>query len=104
VTLEAARALEAEGARIRVVAVPSWELFAEQDEAYRRSVLAPGVARRVAVEAASPFGWERFVGMDGTIIGMDRFGASAPAGALQERFGFTAKAIEAVFRQRLGRD
>ena len=103
VTLEAARRLNAEGARVRVVAVPSWELFGEQDDAYRRSVLAPSVTNRLAVEAASPFGWERFVGLTGEVIGIPGFGASAPAPVLQEKFGFTSDSIERVMRRRLGR-
>jgi transketolase len=104
VTAEAAARLAADGARVRVVAVPSWELFAEQDAAYRERVLAPRISKRMAVEAASPLGWERFVGMEGEVVGMDRFGASAPWPVLQEKFGFTAGAIEAVMRRRLGRD
>jgi transketolase len=103
ITLEAARTLAGEGARVRVVAVPSWEIFAEQDAAYREQVLAPGVRNRMAVEAASPFGWERFVGLDGEVVGLDRFGASAPAGVLAEKLGFTAGAVADVMRRRLGR-
>jgi transketolase len=102
-TLEAARRLAADGAGVRVVAVPSWELFAEQDADYRERVLAPAITNRMAVEAASPLGWERFVGTDGEIVAMDRFGASAPWTVLQETFGFTADAVEAVMRRRLGR-
>jgi transketolase len=101
VTLQAAAMLVAEGARVRVVAVPSWELFAEQDEDYRRAVLAPHVTRRLAVEAAAPFGWERFIGLDGTFVGMHRFGASAPAEVLQEKFGLGADAIAAAMRRAL---
>jgi len=86
-----------------VVAVPSWELFAEQDDAYRRSVLAPSVPNRLAVEAASPFGWERFVGLGGEVIGVPEFGASAPTPILAEKFGFTPDSIERVLRRRLGR-
>jgi transketolase len=104
VTLEAARRLAGDGARVRVVAVPSWELFAEQDAAYRERVLAPWITNRMAVEAASPLGWERFVGTDGEIVAMNRFGASAPSSVLQEQFGFTVDAVEAVMRRRLDRD
>jgi transketolase len=81
-----------------VVAVPSWELFFEQDAAYRRRVLAPSIPRRLAVEAGSPLGWERFVGMEGTIVAMRRFGASAPWKVLQEKFGFTADALAETMR------
>jgi transketolase len=103
VTLEAAERLNRDSARVRVVAVPSWEIFFEQDETYRNEVLAPAVERRLAVEAASPFGWERFVGLQGEIHGIDRFGASAPASVLEEKFGFSADAIEQKMRRQLGR-
>jgi len=103
VTLEAARLLNQEGAAVRVVSVPSWEIFFDQDEAYRASVLAPHIPSRMAVEAAAPFGWERFVGLNGTIVGMDRFGASAPSSVLQEKFGYTPKAIALRMRELLGR-
>ena len=100
-TVEAARRLNAAGARVRVVAVPSWEIFFEQEAAYRRDVLAPGVSRRVAVEAGAPFGWERFVGLEGTLLGMRTYGASAPWKVLQEKFGFTSEAVEAALARRL---
>ncbi len=103
VTIEAAARLRKEGARIRVVSVPSWEIFLEQDESYRREVLAPEVTNRMAVEAAAPFGWERFTGLDGEIVGIRRFGASAPWEKIQEEFGFTPEAIAQVMRRRLGR-
>ncbi len=103
VTVEAARSLEGEGARVRVVSVPSWEIFFEQDEAYRTRILAPEVRQRMAVEAAAPFGWERFTGLDGEIVGIRRFGASAPWERIQEEFGFTPEAIAGVMRRRLGR-
>jgi transketolase len=100
-TLEAARQVNGEGGRVRVVAVPSWEIFEEQEAAYREEVLAPDVTNRMAVEAASPFGWERFVGMAGEVVGMTGFGASAPAGVLAEKFGFTVPAVAAVMKRRL---
>ena len=99
VTLEAARMLEADGKRVRVVAVPSWEIFSEQDAAYRRRVLAPEIPARLAVEAASPFGWERFVGLEGEILGLDRFGASAPWKVLQKQLGYTPDAIRETMRR-----
>jgi transketolase len=102
-TMEAAQRLNAAGGSVRVAAVPSWELFAEQDAAYREHVLAPTVTRRMAVEAATPFGWERFTGLNGTIVGMRRFGASAPAPVLAEKFGFTPDAIETAMRETLDR-
>ena len=85
VCVEAARLLEADGVATRVVSLPSWELFAEQDEAYRESVLPPGLLR-LAVEAASPLGWERFA--DDSVT-LDRFGASAPGNVVLENLGFT---------------
>jgi transketolase len=81
--------LSSEGVRARVVSLPSWELFELQTQAYRDSVLPPDVRARVSVEAGSVFGWERYVGLDGAIIGMTSFGASAPAGQLFKKFGFT---------------
>jgi transketolase len=74
----------------RVVALPSWELFEAQSAAYRDSVLPARVGARVAIEAGSTFGWERYVGDAGVVIGIDHFGASAPAGVLYEEFGLTA--------------
>ncbi|MBW6512346.1 MAG: transketolase [Desulfuromonadaceae bacterium] len=100
-TLAARDLLEAEGIATRVVAVPCWELFAAQPASYRDSVLPPACRLRVAVEAASPFGWERFVGLDGTIIAMNSFGASAPAEKLMTHFGFTPERIAAAARQLL---
>jgi transketolase len=95
--LEAREVLEAEGTATRVVSMPSWWLFAQQDPAYRDLVLPPQVPARVAVEAGSTFGWARWVGDAGTAVGIDHFGASAPAETLYERFGVTAeKVVEAA--------
>jgi transketolase len=90
---EAAKLLEADGVRVRLVSMPCVDRFAEQDEAYRDSILPPGVRARVAVEAASPMGWHRWVGDAGDVVAMEGFGASAPAKALYEHFGFTGQAI-----------
>jgi transketolase len=73
--------------------MPSWELFEKQCLEYRVSVLPPEVRARVAVEAGLRLGWEHYVGLDGIIIGMDGFGASAPAGILYEKFGITTRAV-----------
>jgi transketolase len=81
------------GVRARVVSMPCWELFERQDEGYRRSVLPPDVLARVAVEQAATLGWERYVGMQGTIIGMRTFGASAPLKMLLDKFGFTPEKV-----------
>jgi transketolase len=86
--VEAHTKLLAEGIRSRVVSMPSWEIFDRQTQEYRDSVLPPAVKARVAVEQASTFGWERYVGSGGCVIGMKTFGASAPLKALQEKFGF----------------
>ena len=95
--LEAARRL-AEW-RVRVVNMPCMELFLEQPEDYRLQVLPEAVTFRVAVEAGSTFGWERFVGRRGLILGLDRFGASAPAGVLAQKFGFTVEAMVTRIRE-----
>jgi transketolase len=92
------RLLEQEGRRGRVVSLPSWELFAEQSAEYRESVLPARIRARLAVEAASPLGWERFVGLDGDILALGSFGASAPAEDLATHFGFTAERVAARAR------
>ena len=98
--LKAAETLEAEGVATRVVSVPSFELFEQQDAAYQASVIGRGTVR-VAVEAAIQQGWERFIGEDGAFIGMTGFGASAPAEVLYEKFGITSDAIVAAVKARL---
>ncbi|HTV46001.1 MAG TPA: transketolase [Stellaceae bacterium] len=95
--------LAAEGVRVRVVSMPSWELFEQQDEAYRHAVLPPSVTRRVAVEQAATLGWERYTGLHGTIIGMRTFGASAPLKELLVKFGFTPEHVYAAAREQLAR-
>ena len=96
--LEAKETLEAEGTATRVVSMPSWYLFAKQDPAYRDLVLPPKVSARVAVEAGSTFGWARWIGDAGRAVGIDHFGASAPAETLYERFGVTPEDIAAAAR------
>ncbi|HMI56438.1 MAG TPA: transketolase [Gemmatimonadaceae bacterium] len=91
--LEAHRQLSGEGIRSRVVSMPSWELFESQPKEYRDSVLPPSVRARVSVEAGSPFGWERYVGLAGAIIGVDRYGASAPGPELMKHYGFTVEHV-----------
>jgi transketolase len=93
VALEAHQHLTKEGIRSRVVSMPSWELFDLQPQSYRDAVLPPSVRARVSIEAASSFGWERYVGADGAIIGVDRFGASAPGPSLMHQFGFTPEHV-----------
>jgi transketolase len=101
-TVEAYERLTADGVRTRVVSMPSWELFDKQSQAYRDQVLPPQVTARVAVEKASVFGWERWVGPTGAMIGMHTFGASAPMKMLQAKYGFTTDNIIAVARAQLG--
>lgn len=100
--IAAAEILASKGIAARVVSMPCTELFAEQTTAYRDSVIPPLVKNRVVVEAASPFGWRTYAGDEGLIIGMDRFGASAPANVLAEKFGFTPEAIAAKVEEYLG--
>jgi transketolase len=95
--------LLAEGIRSRVVSMPSWEIFDHQPKEYRESVLPPDVTARVVIEEASTFGWERYVGCSGHIIGMKTFGASAPLKELQQKFGFEPEHIVAAAKEQLGR-
>ncbi|HEY75820.1 MAG TPA: transketolase [Thermoflexia bacterium] len=91
--LAAQEALAERGVRARVVSMPSWELFDAQPPEYRARVLPPDVPARLAIEAAVPMGWERYVGPHGAVMGLDRFGASAPYKVLMEKFGFTPEAV-----------
>jgi transketolase len=102
--VQAHEKLIAEGIGSRVVSMPSWDLFEHQSQEYRDSVLPPDVKARVAVEQASTFGWERYVGAAGRIIGMKTFGASAPLKELQKKFGFEPGHLAAVARGLLGRN
>jgi transketolase len=95
--------LTSEGIRSRVVSMPSWDLFEAQTQEYRDSVLPPSVTARIAIEQASTFGWERYVGPAGRIIGMKTFGASAPLKELQRRYGFEPERLVAAAKELLGR-
>lgn len=90
--VDAKKLLEGEGVRARVVSMPSWEIFDEQSAEYKQSVLPDGVAK-LAVEAGSPLGWWKYVGKDGDVIGLDRFGASAPGPIVLEKLGFTSRNV-----------
>jgi transketolase len=103
VALAAARLLTADRVRVRVVSMPSWEIFAAQPEAYRHEVLPPAVTVRLSIEAASPFGWERWTGAGGAMLAMESFGASAPGERLFEEFKFTPEHAAAIVRQLLVR-
>jgi transketolase len=96
--------LKSQGIQARVVSMPSWELFEQQEQPYRDQVLPPAVTARVAVELASTFGWEHYVGPTGNIIGMTTFGASAPLKVLQKEFGFTKERIVEAALQQLKRE
>lgn len=100
---KAADILAEEGISARVVSMPSWELFEEQSEEYKESVLPKNVRARVAIEAASSFGWGKYVGLDGEIISIDHFGASAPASVLFKEFGITVDNVVAKAKKVLGK-
>lgn len=99
--LDAAEKLKAEGKKVRVVSMPSWELFEEQDEAYKNSVLPPN-AKRLAVEAGVSFGWGRYTGSEDNTISINTFGASAPGGVALEKFGFTVDNVVAKAKKIIG--
>jgi transketolase len=101
--LETYEKLTGEGIAARLVSMPSWDLFEKQPQSYRDEVLPPEVTARLAIEAAAPFGWERYVGTKGDVMGVKRFGASAPYKILAEKFGFTAANILQHAHKLLGR-
>jgi transketolase len=101
--VDAHEKLIAEGIGSRVVSMPSWDIFDHQTQQYRDSVLPPRVKARIAIEEASTFGWERYVGAAGRIIGMKTFGSSAPLKELQKHFGFEPDRVVATVKELLGR-
>ncbi|MCX6995756.1 MAG: transketolase, partial [Kiritimatiellaeota bacterium] len=101
--LAAGQQLAQGGANIRVVSMPSWDLFEQQTRKYRHEVLPPACKKRIAVEAAMNFGWERYVGNTGQVIGLEDFGASGPYKALAQKFGFTVEHVVAVATKLLAR-
>ncbi len=103
VALGAQKLLAEKGAAARVVSMPSWEIFERQTREYRASVLPPEITARVAVEAGSPLGWYKYVGINGDVVGMTRFGASAPGKVNLEKFGFTSENVAARALAVLGR-
>ena len=96
ICLDAAEALAKDGVKARVVSMPCWKLFDEQSQSYQDEVLPPAVSNRVAVEAGIKMGWEKYLGASGKFVGMDSFGASAPAEELYEHFGITAEKVAAA--------
>jgi transketolase len=101
--VDAYEALKKEGIPARVVSMPSWELFEQQDAAYREQVLPSNIRARIAVEQASVMGWARYVGLEGSVIGMHTFGASAPLKDVQKKFGFTPDKILEAARAQLAK-
>jgi transketolase len=99
IALDARKRLHAYGVGCRVVSMPCFELFDQQDQSYRKEVLGPGL--RIAIEAAAPFGWTRYVDREDDVIGMRGFGASAPAKELYEHFGITPERVVELVRRRL---
>ncbi|MFC4771482.1 transketolase [Enterococcus hermanniensis] len=97
--VQAQKELKAQGKDVSVVSIPSFDLFESQDAAYKESVLPKAVKKRVAIEAASPFGWERYIGTEGKMIGIDHFGASAPGDYILEQFGFTVENVVNTFNE-----
>jgi transketolase len=95
--------LAKEGIRARVVSMPSWELFDDQDRNYRESVLPPAVKARVSVEQASDFGWSKYTGSEGHNVGIESFGASAPLKQLQKKFGFNVENVVAAAKSQIAK-
>ena len=101
--IDAYEQLKTEGIKARVVSMPCWGLFDLQSQEYRDSVLPPSVTARVGVEQAATLGWHRFIGLDGHIVGMQTFGASAPLKELQKKFGFTPDQVVAAAKAQVER-
>jgi transketolase len=99
--VEAGKKLASQGISVRLVSFPSWELFTAQDEAYRNSILPADIELRIAVEAGVSLGWHRWVGPKGRILGLDHYGASAPANIVFEKFGFSIDHIEQMAKELL---
>ena len=99
----AGKMLAGDGVRVRVVSLPSWDLFDRQPKSYRDQVLPPDIPARVACEAGVRLGWEHYTGLAGAIVGIDRFGASAPYQTIYEKFGVTAEVVAAQAKRLLGR-
>jgi transketolase len=97
--VKAAEKLRADGNKVRVVSMPCWELFEEQDDAYKQAVLPQADQKRLVVEAASSFGWHKYMGSAGAMVSIDRFGVSAPGGTAMEKFGFTVENVVAKAKE-----
>jgi transketolase len=103
IALEAYRTLAQEGIKARVVSLPCWELFDDQDDDYKESVLPSAVTARVSIEAGVTTGWQKYVGLTGIAIGVDQFGASAPYKRIYEEYSLTAEAVMRAARRLLSR-
>jgi transketolase len=93
IALDAGKVLQEKGVKARVVSMPSWELFDAQPDEYQKSVLPPEIKARVSIEAGIPMGWEKYVGSEGAVIGISRFGASAPGNVVYEKLGITSQHV-----------
>ena len=91
--VEAAKELEQQGKGVRVISMPNWYAFEQQSSEYKESILPSDVTKRIAIEMASPLGWHKYVGIEGKVIGIDSFGASAPGDLVVEKYGFTKENI-----------
>jgi transketolase len=100
--LEASELLNKEGIAARVVSMPSWELFEKQPEEYKKSIFPKEITKRLSIEALSPFGWDKYVGSEGKIIGINRFGESGPGEEVMKLFGFTSQNIVAEAKKLIG--
>jgi transketolase len=101
--MQARERLIAENIKTRVVSMPAWTVFDHQDQSYRDEVLPPSITARVAVEEASPIGWDRYIGPNGIVLGMHTFGMSAPMKIVAEHFGFTVEHVVSAAKQTLAR-
>jgi transketolase len=99
--VEAQEALANEGIDVAVISMPSWDRFETQSKEYKQSVINPAVKKRLAIEVASPFGWDRYAGDEGEILAINHFGASAPGGKIMEEFGFTVENVVALVKEML---
>src|SRR5690606_23505176 len=93
------KALAEQGIHVRVVSMPSWDLFDKQEQGYKDSVLPKSIKARLAIEMAHPFGWERYVGDSGAVLGISTFGASAPGDRIIKEYGFTVDNVVAQFKK-----
>lgn len=99
--VEAQKALASEGIEVSVISMPSWDRFETQSKEYKQSVINPAVKKRLAIEVASPFGWDRYTGDEGEILAINHFGASAPGGKIMQEFGFTVENVVARVKEML---